>query len=131
MVQATEAVKLLLGIGEPLIGRLLTYDALGMRDGDGEPDRPVAGGHAVDADHLPAMLTSGPPELPGLMAASVWMKSKPGAATVSGALAAHDPERHGLLEPERMAERQHELAHAQAVGVAEGKDGTGPADPRP
>ena len=31
MVQATEAVKLLLGKGEPLIGRLLTYDALGMR----------------------------------------------------------------------------------------------------
>ncbi len=30
-IQATEAVKLLLGIGEPLIGRLLTYDALGMR----------------------------------------------------------------------------------------------------
>src|ERR1044071_2292677 len=31
MVQATEAVKLLLGIGDPLVGRLLTYDALGMR----------------------------------------------------------------------------------------------------
>ena len=31
LVQATEAVKLLLGIGDPLIGRLLTYDALGMR----------------------------------------------------------------------------------------------------
>lgn len=30
-MQATEAVKLILGIGEPLIGRLLTYDALGMR----------------------------------------------------------------------------------------------------
>jgi len=30
-IQATEAVKLLLGIGEPLIGRLLTYEALGMR----------------------------------------------------------------------------------------------------
>jgi len=30
-VQATETVKLLLGKGEPLIGRLLTYDALGMR----------------------------------------------------------------------------------------------------
>ena len=28
VVQATEAVKLLLGIGDPLIGRLLTYDAL-------------------------------------------------------------------------------------------------------
>lgn len=31
LVQATETVKILLGIGEPLIGRLLTYDALGMR----------------------------------------------------------------------------------------------------
>jgi hypothetical protein len=31
LVQATEVVKLLLGIGEPLVGRLLTYDALGMR----------------------------------------------------------------------------------------------------
>jgi hypothetical protein len=31
VVQATEAIKVLLGIGEPLIGRLLTYDALGMR----------------------------------------------------------------------------------------------------
>jgi adenylyltransferase/sulfurtransferase len=31
LVQATETVKLLLGIGEPLVGRLLTYVALGMR----------------------------------------------------------------------------------------------------
>jgi molybdopterin/thiamine biosynthesis adenylyltransferase/rhodanese-related sulfurtransferase len=31
VIQATETVKLLLGVGEPLIGRLLTYDALGMR----------------------------------------------------------------------------------------------------
>ena len=31
MVQATEALKLVLGIGEPLVGRLLTYDALSMR----------------------------------------------------------------------------------------------------
>jgi hypothetical protein len=31
LVQATEAVKILVGIGEPLIGRLLTYDALSMR----------------------------------------------------------------------------------------------------
>src|SRR6266700_2181096 len=30
-IQATEAVKLLLGQGEPLIGRLLLYDALQMR----------------------------------------------------------------------------------------------------
>jgi adenylyltransferase/sulfurtransferase len=30
MIQATEVAKLILGIGEPLIGRLLTYDALEM-----------------------------------------------------------------------------------------------------
>ncbi|HZF17382.1 MAG TPA: molybdopterin-synthase adenylyltransferase MoeB [Steroidobacteraceae bacterium] len=30
-IQATEAIKLIAGIGEPLIGRLLTYDALEMR----------------------------------------------------------------------------------------------------
>lgn len=31
LVQATEAMKLILEIGQPLVGRLLTYDALGMR----------------------------------------------------------------------------------------------------
>src|SRR5579863_5314288 len=31
LIQASEAVKLILGIGEPLIGRLLLYDALTMR----------------------------------------------------------------------------------------------------
>lgn len=30
-IQATEAIKLLAGIGEPLIGRLMLYDALAMR----------------------------------------------------------------------------------------------------
>ena len=30
-IQATEAIKIITGIGEPLIGRLLTYDALEMR----------------------------------------------------------------------------------------------------
>jgi sulfur-carrier protein adenylyltransferase/sulfurtransferase len=30
-IQATEAIKVIVGAGEPLIGRLLTYDALAMR----------------------------------------------------------------------------------------------------
>ena len=30
-IQATEAIKILTGIGEPLVGRLLTYDALDLR----------------------------------------------------------------------------------------------------
>jgi len=31
VIQATETVKLILGIGEPLVGRLMLYDALAMR----------------------------------------------------------------------------------------------------
>src|ERR1700694_2166894 len=31
LIQATETVKLILGIGEPLVGRLMLYDALAMR----------------------------------------------------------------------------------------------------
>jgi len=45
MLQATEAVKLLLGIGTPLSGRLLQFDALAMRFRDTalapDPDCPV------------------------------------------------------------------------------------------
>ena len=44
-VQATETVKLLLGIGEPLVGRVLVVDALGQRTGEvtaaRNPDCPV------------------------------------------------------------------------------------------
>jgi adenylyltransferase/sulfurtransferase len=46
-IQATEAIKVLLGIGEPLIGRLLVYDALRMRFRElklkKDPECPVCG----------------------------------------------------------------------------------------
>jgi molybdopterin/thiamine biosynthesis adenylyltransferase/rhodanese-related sulfurtransferase/molybdopterin converting factor small subunit len=49
LIQATETVKLILGIGEPLVGRLLLYDALGMRFRElklrKNPDCPVCGEH--------------------------------------------------------------------------------------
>jgi adenylyltransferase/sulfurtransferase len=57
LIQATEAVKVLLGIGEPLVGRLLSYDALSMtfrtfkvrRD----PDCPTCGKNAkIDLDAI-------------------------------------------------------------------------------
>mgnify|MGYP003584644260 CR=1 FL=1 len=54
VVQATEAVKILLGIGDPLIGRLLTYDALGMRFREvklrRDPKCPVCGEHPTIGD---------------------------------------------------------------------------------
>jgi molybdopterin/thiamine biosynthesis adenylyltransferase/rhodanese-related sulfurtransferase len=46
-IQATEAIKLILGIGDSLVGRLLVYDALRMRFRDlklpKDPDCPVCG----------------------------------------------------------------------------------------
>ena len=46
-IQATEAIKLILGVGEPLIGRLLLYDALDMSFDiiklSKRPDCPVCG----------------------------------------------------------------------------------------
>jgi molybdopterin/thiamine biosynthesis adenylyltransferase/rhodanese-related sulfurtransferase/molybdopterin converting factor small subunit len=49
VIQATEVVKLILGIGETLKGRLLLYDALGMRFRElklrRDPDCPACGDH--------------------------------------------------------------------------------------
>jgi molybdopterin/thiamine biosynthesis adenylyltransferase/rhodanese-related sulfurtransferase len=49
VIQATETIKLILGIGEPLIGRLLLVDALGMSFRTlklrKNPDCPVCGTH--------------------------------------------------------------------------------------
>jgi len=49
VIQATEAIKLILGIGEPLIGRLLLVDALKMRFRElklrKNPECPVCGVH--------------------------------------------------------------------------------------
>jgi len=49
LVQATEAVKLILGTGQPLIGRLMLYDALAMKFRElklrRNPECPVCGDH--------------------------------------------------------------------------------------
>jgi len=49
LVQATEAVKLILGVGEPLIGRLMLYDALAMKFRElklrKNPECPACGDH--------------------------------------------------------------------------------------
>jgi adenylyltransferase/sulfurtransferase len=49
LIQATEAIKLITGLGEPLIGRLLLIDALAMRFREMKlrknPDCPLCGSH--------------------------------------------------------------------------------------
>ena len=70
----------------------------------------------------PLKSTSGPPELPGLIAASVWMSSRSGAALLLRERAvqpADDALRHRPVEPERVADGDDRLADAYLVGVAE------------
>ena len=49
LVQATETVKLILGVGQSLVGRLMLYDALGMKFRElklrRDPDCPACGDH--------------------------------------------------------------------------------------
>ncbi len=53
VIQATEVIKLILGIGEPLIGRLLLVDALGMQFRTlklrKNPECPACGTHEIQA----------------------------------------------------------------------------------
>ncbi len=65
-IQATEAIKLITGIGEPLFGRLLTYDALAMRFEEFRFSR--RNDCAVCGDH-PTIRT--PEDLPELCSADV------------------------------------------------------------
>ena len=52
LLQANEVIKLVVGIGEPLVGRLLLYDSLGTRFTElkvrRDPDCPVCGDHAPE-----------------------------------------------------------------------------------
>ena len=78
-IQAMETIKLILGAGEPLIGRLLLFDALAMRFRElklkKNPDCPLCGGHrtitklidyeefcGIRGEEAPAM-TNGIPEI--------------------------------------------------------------------
>jgi molybdopterin/thiamine biosynthesis adenylyltransferase len=54
LLQANEVIKLVAGIGEPLIGRLLLYDSLGTRFTElkvnRDPDCPICGDNAPEID---------------------------------------------------------------------------------
>jgi sulfur-carrier protein adenylyltransferase/sulfurtransferase len=53
LLQATEALKLILGLGEPMVGRLLSFDALGMHFRETRlPRDPTCAGCAADAPFM-------------------------------------------------------------------------------
>jgi adenylyltransferase/sulfurtransferase len=69
VIQATEAIKLITGIGEPLVGRFLIYDALRMRFRElklrKDPDCPVCGTHPtvtklIDYEQFCGLLPAAP-----------------------------------------------------------------------
>jgi len=71
VIQATEAIKLILGKGEPLIGRLLLVDALNMRFRElklrKNPECPVCGDHPtvtalIDYEHFCGIAKETPEE---------------------------------------------------------------------
>ena len=83
-IQATETIKLILGTGEPLIGRLLLYDAFNMRFRElklrRDPACPVCGDHPtikelIDYEQFcglkPAATTAAAPGLPAELETSV------------------------------------------------------------
>ena len=76
--QATEALKLALGIGSPLVGRLLLLDALDARTREiaiaADPACPLHGDHPTITDVLPmpeADVWAPPPDVPQLEAAAL------------------------------------------------------------
>lgn len=62
-IQANEALKILVGYGEPLVGRLLTFDAQGTRFGElkvkRDPKCPVCGDGPVSGEPARERTTAG------------------------------------------------------------------------
>ena len=89
VIQATEVIKLILGIGEPLIGRLLLIDALGMNFRTlklrKNPECPACGTHEIkeliDYDQFCGIA---PPAAVGPLEVSSHGKTDASAAVVDG-----------------------------------------------
>lgn len=70
MVQATEALKLILGIGEPLLGRLLVLDALTMRWREFKLGRDPSCAACGDNARVQELTTAAPPAVSSCVAPS-------------------------------------------------------------
>ncbi len=128
-VQATEAIKLLLGIGEPLLGRVLVYDALNLRFDEfriaRRPECAVCGDHpSIHEPHDPPGFCTVEEQqrVPRISASELAQRlarlSQDVAHTGSGDARAAEPRLRliDVRDPEEFA-RGH-LPHAQNVPLA-------------
>ncbi|MFN7995505.1 MAG: molybdopterin-synthase adenylyltransferase MoeB [Bryobacteraceae bacterium] len=92
LIQATETVKLILGIGEPLVGRLLLYDALAMRFRElklrRNPECPVCGDHPTVTKLIDYQQFCGVPQQP---AAPIPAEGDIDPVEVKAKIDRHDP----------------------------------------
>lgn len=92
LIQATEAVKLILGIGEPLVGRLLLYDALAMRFRElklrRNPECPVCGDHPTIHELIDYQQFCG---IPAQTAAPAFAEGDIDAIELKAKIDRHDP----------------------------------------
>ena len=93
LIQATETVKLILGIGEPLVGRLLLYDALAMRFRElklrKNPECPVCGEHPTVTKLIDYQQFCGIPNQPA--AAEATFEGDIDPVEVKAKIDRHDP----------------------------------------
>ncbi len=89
-LQATEAIKLLLDIGEPLIGRFLVYDALSLRT---QEFRFARRHDCAVCGESPRITSLAPPSEPGLSQIQNWSP-----AQLVQVLESPDADRHVLVD---------------------------------
>ena len=104
-IQATEAMKLILGIGEPLVGRLLLVDALRMRF------------RTIELRRDPECPACGTRELTALIDYEVFCG--PGSGPEGAAAATSVGERSGEITPREMAVRLERGELIQLIDVRE------------
>ncbi len=119
-IQATEAIKLVLGVGEPLVGRFLIYDALRMRFRElrlaRDPECPVCGDHPTIRELMDYDAMCGGPAAPPAGAGTADLGEDITAADLADRLARGDVAVVDVREPYELAICRIEGALAIPLG---------------
>ena len=119
-IQATEAIKLVLGVGEPLVGRFLVYDALRLRFRElklaRDPDCPICGERPTIRELMDYDAVCGGPAAAPPTAGPAELDADMSAADLAARLAHGDVAVVDVREPYQIAICSIEGAHAIPLG---------------